>query len=122
MFFSRFFFHAKEVLLPANPQEFAQALIAWATAHENSSLILSYEVLDYMKLWSLSYYNGSCIIVVLRECVIIANRLPLDGEIVVVLDEVLLTYPDHKVLFNRQSGKINPVKGIYISHLGMSEE
>ena len=118
------FFSYKEVKLPSTPQEFAKTLIKWGTdtSHEGSSLLLDYDVLQFMKEWALSYYDDSCLCVVLRECVIIGSYMPFDGKTVVVLDELLLTYPDHKLLYNKQPGKPSSVMGLYVAHMQEEKE
>lgn len=123
-FFSPKMLHIKEVMLPRTPQEFAKALIQWGTdaSHENSSLLLDCDVLRFMKDWALSYYSDSCLCCVLRECVVIGSYMPFDGKTVVVLDELLLTYPDHKLLYSKKPGKPSTILGLYVAHLSKEEE
>lgn len=123
MLFSPKILLAKDYALPQVPQEFAEKLIEWGedSKHENASLILSPDVLDFMRGWALSYYSDSCLIVVLREVVVIGSYIPVDGETMVVLDELLLTYPDHKLIYNRRPGKPSFITGIHIAHLELEE-
>lgn len=119
LFFSPKMLHIKEVKLPRTPQEFAKALIQWGTdaSHENSSLLLDLDTLRFMREWALSYYDDSCLCCVLRECVVIGSYMPYNGKNVVVLDELLLTYPDHQLLYNKKPGKISSIMGLYVAHL-----
>lgn len=124
MFFSHKFLTAKKLILPQTPNEFTQALIEWGTdsAHENSSLLFDKNILRFLKKWALNYYDESCLCVVLQDCVIIGSYVPINGKNYVVLDELLLTYPEHQLIFNRISERLSFVLGLYMAKLAEEEE
>ena len=90
--------------LPQTPHEFVMKLVSWGTneAHKGDTLVIDQDALSFMKDWSLSFYNDSCLVAVMRECVVIGSYTPFNGRPYVVLDELLLTYPDHKQLYCKE--------------------
>ncbi len=110
--------YAQELVLPRDPIDFAWKLRSWGmdTSHDEVPLVLDYDVLEYMKDWSFSYYYDNFrLIVGLYNMALIGTKIQIGDEQFVVVDAILLqTSQIHKCIYRRkESVIISPIKAHY---------
>lgn len=97
--------HPEKIYFEASPVDIIDYLMnRWSinSSKYKSTLLLGRKVLELLKVHSLSYYDEYCVTAIMRECIIIGSCYPMNGRTYIVLDEVIQTYPTHKILYSRE--------------------
>ena len=93
---------AVPLYLSKEPARFSAKLIDWGREqkHEDSILVIPYEVRRFIDDKSTNYFfNGHTMCAILDNFVIIASNAVVENNSCLVVDEIIQTFPVHKIVY-----------------------